>query len=110
MLSSMNTVKLADFGLARIRDEHSTNNMTYAGTPKYMAPEIVKMKYDEKADLYALGVMIFELSTKKYPQTPKDKNLSNADLNSIPPFYSPKIRALCMGLIQPLPKTRLSTK
>jgi len=101
-------VKIADFGLSRIRDE-AVNNMTLAGTPSYMAPEISKGKYDEKCDLYSLGVMIFQLCTKRYPLTPKDKNLNDIDLHDISPPYSAKIKALIIGLIQPLPNTRLST-
>ncbi len=67
-------VKIADFGLARIvrgsRDEvHriTLSGMTL-GTPFYMAPEQVQgADVDERADLYALGVVLYELLTGTLP-------------------------------------------
>lgn len=64
--------KVMDFGVAWFRDEHvadSTNENVLIGTPAYMAPEQALKSTDVSpaADLYALGVMLFELITGRLP-------------------------------------------
>lgn len=54
-------LKIADFGLAKQYDNNDDVFETKCGTPIYMAPEVGKGKYDDKADLWSLGVMLFEL-------------------------------------------------
>ncbi|WDE14139.1 serine/threonine-protein kinase [Thalassomonas haliotis] len=61
---------LADFGIARRED--SKTNMTIAGsvmgTPKYMSPEqAMGDELDGRSDLYSLGVVFYEMLTKKVP-------------------------------------------
>ena len=62
-------VKILDFGLARMNEE--TSNLTLGvivGTPSYMAPEQIRgILIDGRADLYACGVMLFELLTGTKP-------------------------------------------
>ena len=61
--------KILDFGIARLSDESS--NLTSGvilGTPNYMAPEQIRgLLLDGRADLYACGVMLFELLTGAKP-------------------------------------------
>ena len=51
--------KLCDFGLAKLYE--GTSNTRGMGTHKYMAPEVWDGKYDMKADVYSLGVVLHEL-------------------------------------------------
>lgn len=62
-------VKLLDFGIARsLHDERLTNAGEVFGTPQYMAPErITSIDAGPSADLYALGVMMFEMATGTLP-------------------------------------------
>ena len=63
--------KLADFGLARpLSAIHTQLTATNAviGTPDYMAPEQWQGKADHRADIYALGVMLYEMLTGSRPQ------------------------------------------
>lgn len=72
-------VKLVDFGIARnTEDERDAGRLTGAGmiygTPAYLAPEQTRtMDVDARADLYALGVVLFEMLAGRLPferQTP----------------------------------------
>lgn len=63
------TAKVADFGLARaVSDVTSTHSGQMLGTVAYTAPEIVtRGRADQRADLYALGVMLYELLAGTQP-------------------------------------------
>ena len=60
--------KLSDFGLARSVASRLTVEGAIAGTVFYLAPELaLGQAYDGRADLYALGVMLYELATGRLP-------------------------------------------
>jgi len=68
-------VKVADFGLARLRDEADTADArltqtgTVVGTPDYMAPEQRDGRaLDQRADIYSLGVLFYEMLTGTLPR------------------------------------------
>jgi eukaryotic-like serine/threonine-protein kinase len=62
------TVKLADFGLARLPDAVQTDTGVVLGTPAYMAPEqIAGALPTPSSDFYALGVLMFELLLGRLP-------------------------------------------
>jgi serine/threonine protein kinase len=63
-------VKLGDFGLTRQYDESVSQEVaiTYCGTPEYLAPEIWgRNRYGKKADLYSLGVVLYEMASMRLP-------------------------------------------
>ncbi len=63
-------VKVADFGLAKLVDPARLASMSQVmGTPYYMAPEqlTAKAPVDPRADLYAVGVIVYELLTGEVP-------------------------------------------
>lgn len=72
LISSEGEIKLVDFGVAHMGDdgdsELTTDGMTI-GTPSYMAPEQFKdsKNVDSRADIYSLGVMLYEMLTGKKP-------------------------------------------
>ncbi len=71
ILDATNRVKIIDFGLARTTQmEGLTATGLIMGTPEYMAPEQVSgKKVDERADIYSLGIILYELFTGRVPFT-----------------------------------------
>jgi len=68
MLLPDGTVKILDFGLARAKDLSLTASRTALGTVSYMAPEqILGRSLDGRADLWALGVVLYEMLTGARP-------------------------------------------
>jgi CHASE2 domain-containing sensor protein/predicted Ser/Thr protein kinase len=56
------TVKVTDFGIARITDSSKTKTGLVLGTPSFMSPEqLAGKKVDGRSDLYSLGVMLFQM-------------------------------------------------
>ncbi|MEW5938154.1 MAG: protein kinase [Chloroflexota bacterium] len=62
---------LSDFGIAKILQGEKTSDLTATGTgvgtPEYMAPEQAFGKADERADIYALGVVLYQMITDHVP-------------------------------------------
>jgi len=55
-------VKITDFGLSKVFDDHSTVMQTPCGTPGYIAPEVLQMAgYDKQCDLWSMGVIVYIL-------------------------------------------------
>lgn len=83
LINMEGAVKVADFGLARMHDPGQSGSLTQEGTtmgtPDYVAPEvlIIGMQVDGRADLYAVGVMLYNMLTGKIPrgnfQMPSEK-------------------------------------
>ena len=62
--------RVLDFGIARIAHQHDGAGDIAAGSPYYMAPEQVRQQpVDRRADVFSLGVVLYELLTDKKPFT-----------------------------------------
>jgi serine/threonine-protein kinase len=62
------TVKIMDFGIARVADGSRTRTGLVLGTPSYMAPEqLAGQSVDGRSDLYSLGVVLYQLLTGRLP-------------------------------------------
>jgi eukaryotic-like serine/threonine-protein kinase len=76
LINQEGLLKIVDFGVAaaqREGDTQLTKTGYVIGSPKYMAPEqILGKKVDERADIYALGVMLYEMLTGVPPYTRGD--------------------------------------
>ncbi|XP_043701429.1 serine/threonine-protein kinase EDR1-like isoform X2 [Telopea speciosissima] len=61
-------VKVCDFGLSRIMTENPMRDSSSAGTPEWMAPELIRSEpFTEKCDIFSLGVIMWELCTLNRP-------------------------------------------
>lgn len=69
LLAADGRIKLTDFGIARLETaRHLTQTGAVMGTPLYMAPEQFAGKLvDERADIFSLGIMLYELITGQNP-------------------------------------------
>ncbi|AQK59558.1 Protein kinase superfamily protein [Zea mays] len=58
------TVKICDFGLSRVMSNSAMNDNSSAGTPEWMAPELIRNEpFTEKCDIFSFGVIMWELCT-----------------------------------------------
>lgn len=80
-------VKLVDFGIARIVDApRLTTTQHVMGTPQYISPEqALGEAVDGRADIYALGVLLFEMLTGNLPFTGQDPEVLLRQHISVPP-------------------------
>jgi len=118
MVGPDDSIKLIDFGIA---GQAGARRLTFAklsqvmGTPEYISPEQVKGKRgDGRSDVYALGVMLYEMLTGKAPfQGPNPFAIMNDRLlnNPIPPReidpkISPELQEIIYRALERDPKNR----
>lgn len=87
MITDSGSIKILDFGIARLNDSvNLTNAGTMLGTPAYMAPEqVLGLPIDARADLYAMGVVLFRFVTADLPfrgETPFE--MAQSQVNDVP--------------------------
>jgi serine/threonine-protein kinase len=107
LVNKNNELKIADFGLALIQNEHSlTQKSSIVGTPSYMSPEQIRGEVlTPQTDIFSAGVVIYELFTGKNPLVGKDLsetlnnilNFNESDfwaLNELPEDISSTIKTM----------------
>jgi serine/threonine protein kinase/tetratricopeptide (TPR) repeat protein len=103
MLAPGGVVKILDFGIARLQRPGTDGGGTpqeFLGTPGYVAPEQwVGRPADERADLYALGVVLFEMVSGKRPFAEREPfSLARASLDRIARRLSSLVPEVSPGL------------
>ncbi|XP_057499743.1 serine/threonine-protein kinase CTR1-like isoform X1 [Actinidia eriantha] len=82
------TVKVCDFGLSRLKANTFLSSKTAAGTPEWMAPEVLRDEpSNEKSDIYSFGVILWELATLQPPWS----NLNSAQVVAAVGFKSMRL-------------------
>ncbi|HPZ06940.1 MAG TPA: protein kinase [Candidatus Eremiobacteraeota bacterium] len=120
MITEDGKIKILDFGLAlNLMDINKlTIEGTILGTANYIAPEqIMDSTVDHRADLYSLGVILYELITGKRPFSGSGKiTVIMQHLNDPPkspgiynPNIPPAIEEIIMKLLEKKPENRFST-
>lgn len=109
IVSSENTAKILDFGIAKLSDTNKsmTKTGTKMGSLYYMSPEqVLGKEVDFRTDIYSLGVLFFEMLTKKIPyntQTESDYELMNSILTEGIPnldFYISGVSPTMNSIVQ----------
>lgn len=95
MVDSKTNLKVTDFGLAKAISHELQPNTSFVGTLAYSCPQIVENNpYNEKADIWSLGCIIYEIMTLRAPFSGNNplflaKNIVNGEYNTdIPEQYS----------------------
>ena len=107
-LGADDTVKIGDFGVSRVLSETANLATTLVGSPGYLAPELCSGDpYNEKADIWALGVTLVELCALKHPFGGAGsqaalvmKIMSHSGAPTLPSSYTPQLARLlstCMA-------------
>ncbi|KAH8497437.1 hypothetical protein H0E87_019920 [Populus deltoides] len=77
LVDSAYKVKICDFGLSRSKVKTYISSTNAAGTPEWMAPEVLRNEQsNEKSDVYSFGVVLWELMTLQHPW----RNLKQAQI------------------------------
>lgn len=111
MLSELGHIILTDFGSAKML-ELSEKTTTIAGTPQYLAPEVLRGEpYSFSADWWSCGILLYEMLTGRLPFFSADrlelyKMVLRGDFK-VSSVVSPRARALLYRLINKDPDFRL---
>eukprot|EP01117_Protostelium_nocturnum_P003651 TRINITY_DN14936_c0_g1_i1.p1 TRINITY_DN14936_c0_g1~~TRINITY_DN14936_c0_g1_i1.p1 ORF type:complete len:629 (+),score=258.47 TRINITY_DN14936_c0_g1_i1:114-2000(+) len=106
-------VKVADFGLSRMKK--TTLSKGKAGSPVYMAPEmLLDLGYDEKADIYSFGIVLWELFSQEEPYLNQFRSFDDlveavtkkGRRPEIPEGCPPKLKTLIQSCWNPSPGNR----
>ena len=112
------TVKVTDFGIARITDSSKTKTGLVLGTPSFMSPEqLAGKKVDGRSDLYSLGVMLYQMLCGVLPFRGdsmselmfKIANDEAADIRIVRPELSPAVADIVARALSKRPETRYQT-
>ena len=103
---------LGDFGWAAVVPKATGKRKTLCGTIDYLAPEVAGGKaYDFKADMWSLGVLMYELLVGSAPHTCREvRDVSQLHSLSLPSGFSPSASDLCNKLLSSDPRHRPSAE
>jgi serine/threonine protein kinase len=109
------TARISDFGIARLSQEvrtSSAGSTGNTGSPAYMAPERFYGQYSFASDLYAVGILLYELLCGQRPFRGTPQELMNAHLNQaaqIPEAVPGPLQEILIQALQKLPARRFAS-
>nr|XP_046219705.1 rhodopsin kinase GRK1-like [Oncorhynchus gorbuscha] len=119
LLDNEGNVRISDLGLAVELKENQTKIKGYAGTPGFMAPELLKgEKYDTSVDYFTLGVTLFEFMAAKNPFRERGEKVEKEALKErimtgtvvYPETFSENAKSICSALLEKQVDKRLGFK
>eukprot|EP00667_Euglena_gracilis_P012671 EG_transcript_13024 len=111
-ITSTGVVKLGDFGVSREVAPSPDLAMTIIGTPFYLSPEVLKSRpYDVKSDVWALGVVLYELLSLRRPFQARDIAQLKSEVlalryDPLPKCFSVDLCTLVTSMLQLDPSKR----
>ena len=109
MIDSTNTVKVMDFGIAKMQDAQKLTQTTdFLGTPLYMSPEQTQgLQIDQRSDIYSLGILMYEMLSGDVPFNKGNIGYQHIHVVSPPPTHSSKeMQEIVMKCIEKKPEKR----
>jgi len=113
-LTSRNLIKIGDFGISKVLDDTAQLARTAIGTPYYLAPELINGEpYGFKADVWALGVLLYEMMALRRPFQADSlpalaMRIVRVDFPPPPDAFSTEVRELLGAMLQRDPMARPS--
>jgi len=115
-LTSTGVIKLGDFGFSHEYEETVSNAVagTFCGTPYYLAPELWEnKKYSKKADVWSVGVLLYEMLALKRPYTAQNmrglmEKVLEGKFPPTPSHYSKEMQGLVAFILDRDPDKRPS--
>ncbi|KAF7668271.1 hypothetical protein LDENG_00025510 [Lucifuga dentata] len=108
LLDNQGNIRISDLGLAVELADDQFKIKGYAGTPGFMAPELLKgEEYDYSVDYFAVGVTLYEFMAAKGPFRTRGEKVENKEVKkrilndpvTYPEKFSEKARSICEGLL-----------
>ena len=107
-IGSEGILRLGDFGISREdgKNNEKAKNKTAVGTPYFMAPEVLTgVPYDQRADMWAIGIILYELITLKKPFDGLSVEkvfweIMKSDFEPLPPSTDPNLVYLVSHLLR----------
>jgi serine/threonine-protein kinase len=106
------TASIADFGIAKLIPANKELFAADVGSPAYMAPERFYGNYSYASDLYAVGIMLYELVVGERPFSGLPGKLMFAHINQqviIPDFLPEALKVIIRQALQKLPLRRFAS-
>jgi eukaryotic-like serine/threonine-protein kinase len=108
------TARIADFGVSRLVEHRVSRggDTVPIGSPAYMAPEAYYQRYSPASDLYAVGILLYELLLGQRPFGGQPGALMHAHLNQplvLPPVVPFALRSILTTALQKLPQRRFGS-
>ena len=104
--------RISDFGIARLIQDAGTQYAGNTGSPAYMAPERFYGQYSSFSDIYAVGILLFELLVGQRPFSGTPQALMSAHLNqpvSFPDTLPIALQDIIQTALQKLPSRRFAS-
>lgn len=114
MITANGSIKIADFGIAKMDSSHLTQAGMVLGTPTYMSPEqFMGKEVDGRSDLYSAGVTLYQMLTGERPFTGSPITIMNKVMHQLPtppshfnPKISPELDLVVMQSLAKSPEER----
>ena len=115
MVTEKDEIRLIDFGLSKVQVTEFLNDR--AGTPYYVAPEVIERKYGKQADIWSLGVILYQIVSGLIPfdaDSPDAlfKKIKNCEWSFVMPQFkdvSPECKDLITKLLMKDPEERITS-
>lgn len=110
------SLKLGDFGIAKVLDSTCDVAHTLVGTPIYMSPELcMNQPYASKSDIWALGCVFYEVLALRPPFTSQNllmliSKITKENQEALPRMYSESLQDLISSMLIKDEDARISTK